>query len=175
MNALFDPSTTLGYLLANQGKRIMANSNLDFALNELDVSDEERDKALAEALSLIAERATISEWVKNPPEWFLSMYILEPSFALMRHRVAFERLEARPGYYKAIIPLLFHHMMIVGRLDDLIGYSDRWCFGDFPDALAAFQSWDGAPGTEPEGWHKHPMTGRLRKKQPDGSWRDYSG
>jgi hypothetical protein len=151
-----------------------ATSNLDFSIDDLDVTDAERDEALAIALSVIRERATFSDWIKHPPKWFAEMYVLDPTYASVRHRVAFERLDARPGFYKAIIPLMYHHMMIIGRIDDDFGYEDRWCYTDFPDALQGFQNWDGAPKTEPDGWHRHPTTGRRRERQPDGTWREHN-
>ena len=30
------------------------------------------------------------------------------------------------------------------------------------DAQEALAAWDGAPGTEPQGWHRHPTSGRRR-------------
>lgn len=45
------------------------------------------------------------------------------------------------------------------------GYRDRWCYESRAQALRAFQSWSGAKGTEPDGWHRHPDTGRRR---PEG-------
>jgi hypothetical protein len=152
----------------------MTETNLDFAIDDLDVTREERQAAIAKASALLAEVSLVAEWVKQPPEWFVNMYILDDNFAMIRHRVAFEPLVARPGYYKAIIPLLYHHMMIMGRMDDAIGYSDRWCFEDFPDALKAFQAWDGTKGSEPDGWHRHPKTGRRRERQKDGTWKEHS-
>ncbi len=150
----------------------MAKSNLEFSVGDLDVTREDRDAAIAKAAALLAEVGLVNDWVKQPPEWFVSMYILDESFG-RRYRVAFEPLAARPGYYKAVIPLLYHHMLIIGRLDDQMGYEDRWCFGDFPDALKAFQAWDGGKGTEPDGWHRHPRTARRRELQPDGTLREY--
>lgn len=41
---------------------------------------------------------------------------------------------------------------------DRAGYGDRWCYHTLQDALAAFQDWDGEG--EPQGWHRHPDTGR---------------
>jgi hypothetical protein len=45
------------------------------------------------------------------------------------------------------------------------GYGDHWCYHNVWDAMEALASWDGAEGTEPQGWHRHPTTGRRR---PDG-------
>jgi hypothetical protein len=46
------------------------------------------------------------------------------------------------------------------------GHGERWCYSTFDKALAALLEWKerGLEG-EPEGWHRHPDTGRRR---PDG-------
>lgn len=43
-----------------------------------------------------------------------------------------------------------------------MGYEDRWCYVH-DRAVEALQAWNGEG--EPEGWHRHPRTGRRR---PDG-------
>jgi hypothetical protein len=63
--------------------------------------------------------------------------------------------------YSAIMPLLFTHAIIVGRIGDYSGYEDRWCYGGLSKAQAAHNAWDGTG--EPEGWHRHPATGRRRE------------
>lgn len=40
----------------------------------------------------------------------------------------------------------------------VVGYEDRWCYHELVDALHAFSEWNGEG--EPEGWHRHPNTGR---------------
>lgn len=42
------------------------------------------------------------------------------------------------------------------------GYGDRWCYANIEQARAALEAWDGANDTEPQGWHRHPDTGRRR-------------
>lgn len=75
--------------------------------------------------------------------------------------------DLRDGTYVMIRPLLFHWMMIRGDFEDLIGYWDRWCYADEAGARAAFDAFpeNPNPGYEPEGWHRHPPSGRRR---PDG-------
>lgn len=46
------------------------------------------------------------------------------------------------------------------------GYGERWCYRSYPEASAALAAWDGADGTDPAGWHRHPRSGRRR--DPDG-------
>lgn len=43
-----------------------------------------------------------------------------------------------------------------------LGYEDRWCYVH-DRAFRALQAWNGEG--EPQGWHRHPRTGRRR---PDG-------
>lgn len=71
------------------------------------------------------------------------------------------------GTYVLVRRLLFHWMMVRGDLDDLIGYFDRWCYETEALARAALDAFPVQPGAdyEPDGWHRHPKTGRRR---PDG-------
>lgn len=43
------------------------------------------------------------------------------------------------------------------------GYCDRWCYCTQDAARSALLKWDGTG--DPDGWHRHPSTGRRR---PDG-------
>jgi hypothetical protein len=65
------------------------------------------------------------------------------------------------GTYACVMPLMFTHAIIRGRTGDLHSYEDRWCYKSAEDALGALGAWDGTG--EPEGWHRHPMTGRRRE------------
>lgn len=62
------------------------------------------------------------------------------------------------GRWAAVLPLMFTAAIIVGRIGDVHGYDDRWCYHSEATALAALDAWDGAG--EPKGWHRNPMTGR---------------
>jgi hypothetical protein len=68
------------------------------------------------------------------------------------------------GRWKAILPLLFTHAIVYGTLGDMTGMDDRWCYESLGGAIEAFFNWDGTG--EPEGWHRHPVTGRRR---PEGN------
>jgi hypothetical protein len=47
------------------------------------------------------------------------------------------------------------------------GYDDRWCYHTFQEAMEALDRWKDNPGdVEPDGWHRHPPSGRRR---PDGN------
>lgn len=67
--------------------------------------------------------------------------------------------------YVAVMPLLFTSAIIIGRMRDyMIGYDDRWCYHNEADAICALALWAerGYEG-EPEGWHRHPASGRRRE------------
>ena len=67
--------------------------------------------------------------------------------------------------YAAVWQLAYTAAIIEGTIGDRAGYSRRWCFEDLASAVQALNEWDGAEGTEPEGWHRSPHDGRRR---PDG-------
>ncbi|MFG6083736.1 hypothetical protein ACEUZ9_005461 [Paracoccus litorisediminis] len=71
------------------------------------------------------------------------------------------------GRYAMAKRLLFHWTIILGDFDDGLSYSDRWCFATQELALEALSQFPDCPppGFEPNGWHRHPKTGRRR---PDG-------
>ena len=66
--------------------------------------------------------------------------------------------------WAGIRELLFTHAIIVGRVGQMSTYEDRWCYATREKAQAALAAWDG--NGEPDGWHRHPNTGRRRQ---DGS------
>ncbi|HDZ51431.1 hypothetical protein LCGC14_0113010 [marine sediment metagenome] len=69
-------------------------------------------------------------------------------------------------HYAAIMPLMFTHAIITGRIGNKAMYEDRWCYAGYDKAVAALEAWDGIG--EPEGWHRHPATGRRREEgDPD--------
>jgi hypothetical protein len=66
----------------------------------------------------------------------------------------------------AIMPLIYTHAIVT--IADAFGYEDRWCYHDYAAAKCALDEWDGCSGTEPQGWHRHPASGR-RRPQGDAS------
>jgi hypothetical protein len=66
------------------------------------------------------------------------------------------------GRYAAIMPLMFTHAIITGRIGDKNMYEDRWCYAGYEKAAAALEAWDGTG--EPDGWHRHPKPGRRREE-----------
>jgi hypothetical protein len=65
------------------------------------------------------------------------------------------------GRYAAIYPLIYTHRIITVRAGDFMSYDDGWCYHDHGSAKAALDAWDGTG--EPEGWHRHPASGRRRE------------
>lgn len=68
---------------------------------------------------------------------------------------------APDGRRIAVIPLMYTAAVIIGRPHQLDWYDDRWCYHTAADALTAARAWDGVG--EPDGWHRHPDTGRRRE------------
>lgn len=72
--------------------------------------------------------------------------------------VAVRRLDDRR--YVGVMPFMYTHAVIWGYIADELGYEDRWCYDGPMKALLAAATWNGQG--EPEGWHRHPSTGRRR-------------
>jgi hypothetical protein len=62
-------------------------------------------------------------------------------------------------------PLAFTVSLAVVSPDYRYSYNDGWCYKSAQLAFLAAIAWDGGEDTEPEGWHRHPPSGRRR---PDG-------
>lgn len=82
--------------------------------------------------------------------------------------IAFRDLGAGRGLW--IYPMMFTFKLVIGRIG-ADTYEDGWCYrreymADFIRVFAAMNAWDPAQEKEPEGWVRHPPTGRRRF--PDG-------
>jgi len=64
-----------------------------------------------------------------------------------------------------VMALAYTTAVVLTPKDNLKGgYDDRWCYHSKEAALAAIAGWDrNYPTTEPQGWHRHPTTGRRRE------------
>lgn len=62
------------------------------------------------------------------------------------------------GRYACIFPKMFTHAIITGRVGDHWGFGDCWCYRSAAEAKVALDRWDGTG--EPEGWIRHPASGR---------------
>lgn len=65
------------------------------------------------------------------------------------------------GRWAGLMRFMFTYAIIVGQMGDESTYDDRWCYETYAAALMALETWDGEG--EPEGWHRHPISGRRRK------------
>lgn len=61
-----------------------------------------------------------------------------------------------------IYPMIFTFRLVVGDPGAPV-YDDCWCYHSIIDAMKGVAEWDGTG--EPQGWHRHPASGRRR---PDG-------
>jgi hypothetical protein len=69
------------------------------------------------------------------------------------------------GRFVTIHPFMFTQAIIIGFVGGF-GYEDRWCYSTYDKARSALREWKSRDFMgEPEGWHRHPATGRRR---PDG-------
>ena len=64
-----------------------------------------------------------------------------------------------------VYPMLYTFKLVIGPLGSL-SYDDQWCYKDLQDVVTAFTTWNPLEQAEPEGWVRHPPTGRRRF--PDG-------
>jgi hypothetical protein len=69
------------------------------------------------------------------------------------------------GKYACVIPKIYTHAIAVGRIGDCYGIDDSWCYASYVEAALALARWDGAG--EPEGWVRHPASGRRVSRDPD--------
>lgn len=67
--------------------------------------------------------------------------------------------------YVGIMPLMYTHAIIWGYTDTPNWFEDRWCYSDQGAALLEATRWDPNSQDEPEGWHRHPASGRRRDKE----------
>lgn len=68
------------------------------------------------------------------------------------------------GDWAGIMPMTFGKGRLCTGLNHG-GYEDGWCYEVLMDAVMALANWDTEDAAEPEGWFRHPFTGRRR---PDG-------
>lgn len=62
------------------------------------------------------------------------------------------------GEFAAIRTFVFTCAIIYGMTP--WGHDERWCYRTYEDAKKALDAWNGEG--EPEGWHRHPASGRRR-------------
>lgn len=64
-------------------------------------------------------------------------------------------------YWVSLLDYLFTTAIIVGKMGDESTIHDRWCYHSREDAQKSLDIWDGIG--EPDGWHRHPFSGRRRQ------------
>lgn len=83
------------------------------------------------------------------------------------YKAAYTRLRRLPdGRWIGVHRLLMHWTIHVDLHE--YGYEDRYCFATQELADKAFDEWDGTG--DPEGWHRHPKTGRRRDLTTGKEW-----
>jgi hypothetical protein len=75
-------------------------------------------------------------------------------------------IHAKDDTYLLLHRLMFHWTLQKYDYPDWTGYDESWCFATRELAFHAIAEWRsrGFEG-EPEGWHRHPKSGRRR---PEG-------
>lgn len=68
------------------------------------------------------------------------------------------------GRWAAVLPKVFTHAIVTGQMGDLRSIDDNWCYKTRALAEAALDAWDGTG--EPEGWFRHPASGRRVSTTP---------
>lgn len=80
-----------------------------------------------------------------------------------RAGAVFERM-LEDGRTVTVYPMTYDKGRVLLSEDDSSIYAlDAWCYDSVPAAIAAVEEWDGEG--EPQGWFRHPDSGRRR---PDG-------
>lgn len=74
----------------------------------------------------------------------------------------YEHYTLFPGGQDACVQRLAFTVAILANLTEC-GYGDRWCYETHEKAIRALAEWASRDGAgEPNGWHRHPTTGRRR-------------
>lgn len=69
--------------------------------------------------------------------------------------------QADAEHWVSLFRYMFTTAIVKGRIFDRTELVDRWCYSEAAAAVEAFAAWDGVTG-EPDGWIKHPASGRCR-------------
>lgn len=56
---------------------------------------------------------------------------------------------------------MFTWAIVIGKTNDVC-YDEHWCFTTLEVAKAQFHAWNPLETREPEGWIRHPLSGRRR-------------
>jgi len=61
-----------------------------------------------------------------------------------------------------VMPMTFGKGRICSGMNEM-GYEDCWCYESVGQAVTAMNAWDPAKDKEPQGWMRHPYSGRRRE------------
>jgi hypothetical protein len=80
------------------------------------------------------------------------------------------RVKTAGTHYLDVMRQIWNWRLVTTPLDDPLGYDRGWCYAgtgpaSFLAAVLAAMAWDGADGTEPEGWNKNVQTGEWREPE----------
>jgi hypothetical protein len=64
-----------------------------------------------------------------------------------------------------VYPMLYTFKLVIGPLN-AGWHNGGWCYKDLPSVVVAFVVWNPVTEPEPDGWVRHPPSGRRRF--PDG-------
>lgn len=84
---------------------------------------------------------------------------LKPKFPILDDAIVSVQFES--GRLACVVPFMFTWAILADL--DFYGYNERWCYETLVDACGALRDWTGEG--EPNGWHRHPNTGRRRDKE----------
>ena len=73
--------------------------------------------------------------------------------------------DLRDGRGVWVYPMTFTFKLVIGRVGSPV-YDSDWCYKDCASVVIAFAEWNPLETAEPEGWVRHPRSGRRRF--PDG-------
>lgn len=63
-----------------------------------------------------------------------------------------------------VVPFIYTYAIVI-QDPGAHWHKDRWCYERLEDALREMRTWDPKVTKEPNGWHRHPISGRRR---PEG-------
>jgi hypothetical protein len=100
-------------------------------------------------------------------EMLLDAWNAEPDETTLAEYALVRRLP--DGRLCGVKRLLFHWTIHVGIT--FTGHDERYCYATFAGAASALEAWDGEG--EPDGWHKHPSSGRRRDPATGETWDEH--
>jgi hypothetical protein len=74
--------------------------------------------------------------------------------------------------WASLAKFLYTVAIVTGTRKGLLyGYDERWCYSDANAALVGLLGWmEAAWVGEPDGWHRHPDSGRRRNPATHQEW-----